>query len=298
MTKILTILLPLSISILSPVLLFGQITEFRIDSIGTMGGHIGYYQSMRSNDTLHETDFIFEENGYVRFYAYEMSGQSNFTVLPDSTYIVKSNSMSRGDSWTSWTGQPTTAIDVSDEDTNFTPAGTFYTHAINYYLKSFPDSCIATLFFANNVGCVMWLLRGGVLILTSYSISGGSGYYPLAVGNWWDCQSPATGVNDQIDPLRPFIFDLYQNYPNPFNPSTSISFALPRSSYVSLKIFNLLGQEVAELVNGELPAGYKSVTWNAANAPSGIYFCRLVTEAVPSGHGGSFVETKKLVLMR
>ncbi|MGA2625117.1 MAG: T9SS type A sorting domain-containing protein [Bacteroidota bacterium] len=108
--------------------------------------------------------------------------------------------------------------------------------------------------------------------------------------------SGALGVGDKR-PL-PTEFALEQNYPNPFNPSTTISYQLPKQSHVTLKVFDVLGREIATLVNGEQAPGYKSVAWSAANAASGVYFCRLVTEAVPSGHGGSFVETKKLVLMR
>ncbi|MGA2784852.1 MAG: LamG-like jellyroll fold domain-containing protein [Candidatus Bathyarchaeia archaeon] len=95
------------------------------------------------------------------------------------------------------------------------------------------------------------------------------------------------GVNDQLAPQK---FQLLQSYPNPFNPSTTISYQLPKQSYVNLKVFDVLGREVATLVKGEQTAGYKSVTWNAANVPSGIYFYRL--------QAGSFIETRKLLLLK
>jgi hypothetical protein len=85
-------------------------------------------------------------------------------------------------------------------------------------------------------------------------------------------------------------FNLMQNYPNPFNPSTSISFSLPKRSFVSLKVFDLLGKEVATIVSEELAAGIYSQTWNAANMSSGIYFYRL--------QAGSYIKTKKLILLR
>ncbi len=85
-------------------------------------------------------------------------------------------------------------------------------------------------------------------------------------------------------------YSLNQNYPNPFNPSTTISFTLPRNSYVSLKVFNLLGEEVASLVAGEMNPGSHSVVWNAADMPSGIYMYRLQTE--------SFTEIKKMILIK
>jgi plastocyanin len=81
---------------------------------------------------------------------------------------------------------------------------------------------------------------------------------------------------------------LSQNYPNPFNPSTTIKYELSTQSYVSLKVFDVLGREVATLMNGEQSAGYKSVVWNAANVPSGVYFYRLTA--------GTFTEVKKVVI--
>jgi hypothetical protein len=88
----------------------------------------------------------------------------------------------------------------------------------------------------------------------------------------------------------PKVFALSQNYPNPFNPSTTIKFDLPKDSRVSLKLFNIIGQEVITLVNEEQKAGYKSVEWNASNVASGVYFYRI--------HAGDFVESKKLILLK
>ena len=88
----------------------------------------------------------------------------------------------------------------------------------------------------------------------------------------------------------PRKFTLHQNYPNPFNPTTTISYDLPVRSRITLKVFNVLGQEVATLVNGEVEAGRHQVLWNAAGVPSGVYVCRM--------NAGHFVETKKMILVR
>jgi len=94
----------------------------------------------------------------------------------------------------------------------------------------------------------------------------------------------------------PKEYELHQNYPNPFNPSTSIRYGVPSRSIVRLKIFNLLGQEVEELVNTEQEAAYHEVSWKT-NATSGVYFYRI--EAVAVGDPQRrFVETKKLLLLR
>jgi hypothetical protein len=88
----------------------------------------------------------------------------------------------------------------------------------------------------------------------------------------------------------PEHFSLSQNYPNPFNPVTTIQFSLPSKSFASLKIFDVLGKEVTILISEELPAGEYSRQWNGAGLPSGVYFYRL--------QSGSFVQTKKLVLLK
>ncbi len=85
-------------------------------------------------------------------------------------------------------------------------------------------------------------------------------------------------------------FVLEQNYPNPFNPSTTIYYSIPELSFVTLKVYDVLGSEVITLVNEEKPVGTYEITWHATNLPSGVYFYRL--------QAGSFAETKKMVLMK
>jgi hypothetical protein len=83
---------------------------------------------------------------------------------------------------------------------------------------------------------------------------------------------------------------LSQNYPNPFNPSTSIRYAVPQSSFVTLTIYNTLGQRVAKLVNEQQQAGYHDVVFRGEGCASGVYFYRL--------QAGTFSQTRKLVLTR
>ena len=85
-------------------------------------------------------------------------------------------------------------------------------------------------------------------------------------------------------------FSLSQNYPNPFNPSTVISYRLPVIGFVTLKVYDILGREIATLVNEEKPAGEYEVEFDGANLPSGIYFYQLKV--------GSFVETRNMVLIK
>ena len=88
----------------------------------------------------------------------------------------------------------------------------------------------------------------------------------------------------------PNDFKLEQNYPNPFNPSTTISFSIPVEGMVSLKIYSLIGQEVATLVNENLSAGSYSFQWNAQNHTSGAYFYRLTADKL--------TETQKMIMLK
>ena len=90
----------------------------------------------------------------------------------------------------------------------------------------------------------------------------------------------------------PSQFELFQNYPNPFNPTTTIRYSIPGWSHgrTSLRVFDILGREVATLVNGDEEPGLKSVRFDASAFTSGIYFYRL--------ENGTFVETRKLVVLR
>jgi hypothetical protein len=88
----------------------------------------------------------------------------------------------------------------------------------------------------------------------------------------------------------PKTFALEQNYPNPFNPSTAISYQLPVAGNVSLKVFDMLGKEVATLVNARQEAGAYTVNFNANNLSSGVYFYRL--------QAGNFVQTRKMMLVK
>jgi hypothetical protein len=103
---------------------------------------------------------------------------------------------------------------------------------------------------------------------------------------------------ERTDGGIPTVYALSQNYPNPFNPSTKITFAVPNTSHVVLTVVDALGRVQAVLVNGERPAGTYTVEWNAANAPSGIYFCRLEAGDASTGSTRGFVETRKMILLR
>jgi hypothetical protein len=106
---------------------------------------------------------------------------------------------------------------------------------------------------------------------------------------WYENLSPV-GIADYDPAVLPVKHLLYNNYPNPFNPTTNIEFSIPKSELVTLKVYNILGEEVATLVSANLPAGKHKYEWDASDMVSGVYFCRLRAE--------NFMQTRKILLLR
>ncbi len=116
---------------------------------------------------------------------------------------------------------------------------------------------------------------------------GGSTLVYLSKTHQSDCYNI---TNKEEGDALPQVYDLYDNFPNPFNPSTTIKYQISEMSFVTLKLYDVLGNEIAKMVNAEKPAGSYEVEFNAASLPSGIYFYRL--------QAGDYIETKKMVLMK
>lgn len=149
-----------------------------------------------------------------------------------------------------------------------------------------------------------------MIIAGTYNLTfSAPGYYSKTVQNVSAVNDQATVLNVMLRPLTtgivnnneiPAAFKLYQNYPNPFNPSTKIKFQIPlsrvvdaaggRGVFTKLFVYDLLGREVASVVNEQLASGTYEVEWNASNFPSGIYFYRLTA--------GDFSEVNKMVLLK
>ena len=112
------------------------------------------------------------------------------------------------------------------------------------------------------------------------------------IGSWALVDYVTFGGASDVEQISglPENFSLQQNYPNPFNPSTLIEYSIPEQSFVDLKIYDILGNEIAVLVNAEQSAGVYRADFTGANLTSGIYFYKLQT--------GSFIETKKMVLTK
>jgi len=141
------------------------------------------------------------------------------------------------------------------------------------------------------VGNGPYSLQNGKTLVVGFGIVAGNNLADLQANtdiaqSIWD--SVIVSVDEQSE--NPISFILNQNYPNPFNPTTSIRYAVSNRQLVSIKVYDLLGTEVAALVNEEQPAGSYEVEWNASGLPSGVYFYQLKTNG--------YDETKKMILMK
>ncbi|MDI6803776.1 MAG: glycosyl hydrolase 53 family protein [Bacteroidota bacterium] len=131
--------------------------------------------------------------------------------------------------------------------------------------------------------------------IAQYSISEVLGSYGL-FHNDSTYKQAMTAIKDELLNVdgqhiaSPLNFHLYQNYPNPFNPKTTISFNIPTSEFVTVKIINILGEEVETLIEEHRATGEYKIEWHSENFPSGVYFYQM--------RSGKFVETKKLILLK
>jgi hypothetical protein len=141
-----------------------------------------------------------------------------------------------------------------------------------------------------------WKFLGGELpanspgYVYSFAFSDSFAFAAGGGGVWRRPMSEITTSLQMSSNQVPHALNLSQNYPNPFNPSTTIRYGLPNRSYVTLTVFNTLGQSVSTLVNGEQDAGYHEVQFDGKDLSSGIYFYRL--------QAGEFVSTKRMLIMK
>jgi Secretion system C-terminal sorting domain len=157
-------------------------------------------------------------------------------------------------------------LQISANATSYTQ----FTVPFFYFTADTPDSCLIAIGILNSGGIQVNL--GSYFLLDDITLQG-----------------DASGIDNQNSTTTQ-AFELSQNYPNPFNPSTNINYQVSTGGLVSLKVYDVLGNEVATLVNEEKPAGKYSVNFDASDLSSGIYMYKLTA--------GSYVQTKKMILMK
>ena len=148
-------------------------------------------------------------------------------------------------------------------------------------------------FPSNNLYPVQWPLPEDLAYTNAALMTAGSDGFPLGDLNWFpDKKAQWEQMISDVEVVEavPQEYGLSQNYPNPFNPSTKIEFSVPKQSNVTLKVFNVLGQEVATLVQQTLGAGRYSITFDAAKLAAGAYIYRLQAD--------NFVQTSKMLLVK
>jgi len=255
--------------------LFGQVEVTRIDTINNIPV---FAVEWTSQDTLFETNYYFEENGYIRYYACSHPG-GNISVFPGIRYETKKHNLQIGDIWNSWSGGASIS-EVVDILNISTPYGDFLTAKVTK-TDSISKEITRISYYSEDVGLIKteYLDLSFTIELSDYTIIGSNGYFPLYVGNYWN-YSINTSVSDNKLIMPHEIVALKRNYPNPFNPSTTIEFSIQNDSNVELSIFNIQGQKIKTLVNEHMGGGYHSVIWNGddkSNKPvsSGVYLYKL-----------------------
>jgi len=210
-------------------------------------------------------------------YTYNSQWNSNFTITNTTYYngspffntIANHTETALVDAWGNMTlpgGAVLQALRLRRDDRYTSPTFPFYKRTIAY---SFLTKSGAT-----------------VEIVASDTSAPNSGIIQTDGVTWSGTGVVGVENENQI----PTQYSLEQNYPNPFNPRTSIQYAISSMQFVSLKVYDVLGNEIATLVNEEKPAGNYEVNFNASELSSGIYFYTL--------KAGSFFETKKMILLR
>ncbi len=213
---------------------------------------------------------------------YEFSGDSNGVIILSNKFVKS----------------------VSGEDSIKFGAWIFGDNSINYIEYSFSnDSLSNNYILADTLNWTGWKFKD--IDIVSLSNSSGNLFYKFIIkqnpsgaknGNIYidDIQYESTATPVEDKKMLPGQYLLYQNYPNPFNPSTVIRYQVPKRSFVELKVFDILGNEVATLVKGEKSKGIHSVTFsgiqNGKTLSSGIYFYRL--------KAGEFTSIKKFILLK
>lgn len=193
----------------------------------------------------------------INFRPVAITGYYKFTSINSDYMQVQANLMKNG-------------AGVGVGAANLNPAGSYsqFNIEIYYISEDVPDTAIIAVFIAGNGG---FPNVGSKMFVDD-----------LAWSNSTDVKDLGNGI--------PQNFELMQNFPNPFNPSTKIRYSIPEISFATIKVYDMLGNEVATLVDEEQAAGNYETDFNAAGLSSGMYFYTL--------KAGNFVETKKMLLLK
>ena len=284
-------------AILSGLFLIGVIISFSLNSYSQSGSsyfplHIGNEWTFTFQNSLHTEEIVdtIRINGFLYYelsiwspepqYWFRESNDSVYLLdRIDSTEILLYNF--NADSGESWELTPDYDCSFGSEitllsknDTVVTPAGTFTNCYHLLHQQNCSDAGIFESWFGKGIGRIRYV-ENNIAGMKDYKLVEYKIFPPVDVG-----------TESSFD----ISYNLSQNYPNPFNPSTRIQYAVSSMQFVTIKVYDVLGREVATLVNEEKQRGFYEVEFNASNLSSGIYFYTLTA--------GSFNQTKKLILLK
>jgi len=262
----------------------------------TLAGQDGYLLKLTDESGEGFTIFIIEELGHKRLVAERMFGNDDWEIFPEGWYVGPGPDDSIGSHWTTIAddlGRPSSEYFESIEPYSG-PLGTLITARCVTRPDEDTDTYSGVRYFGQGIGIVAeYWPEDGTDVLTDFSIVGGSGYFPMAVGNTW-----TYGWIDDTSPVgdAPLALNLlHACSPNPFNPQTRISFEMAADAHASLQIFDVAGHLVKTLVNEQRSAGMHSVNWNGRDeagrsAAAGVYLYRF--------EAGESVQTRRMTLVK
>jgi hypothetical protein len=158
--------------------------RLEITGHGFRDGHLGFYQKTFQGDQCVETQFLFLEGDYIRLYAYKKPHFSQYLRFPPGTYLVKTQSLTVGDSWNTYFSGPAVATVVSQSKITV-PAGEFSCYEVEIKDQA-AQELLFVAWFCPDLGVVQWGVPDvALLVLEEFKVVGGTGTYPLAVGNYW-----------------------------------------------------------------------------------------------------------------
>jgi len=220
---------------------------------------------------------------YVQIHAFATIGSTIFAGTDQGIFRSTDN----GASWNS----ASTGIPLN-EFQQFPAVGCLASAGTNLFAGMNGETPGGVYLSTNSGASWTWTDSGAVGIHVTSLVASGNYVYAVSESGVWKLLLSQTG-NTAVTTGNAGVakaFALSQNYPNPFNPTTMISYQLPAASRVSLKVYDMVGRQVATLVNGQMEAGAHQVSFDASRLASGVYFYQL--------QAGSFVASKKLVLLK
>ncbi|MDX2475570.1 MAG: FlgD immunoglobulin-like domain containing protein [Candidatus Krumholzibacteria bacterium] len=294
MSSVRNLILALCLLMLSASSAFAYSFRLEITATGSLDGNAGYILESTDFANPPEELFVFLESGKMRIYAIREAGQP-WDYFGPGTYFAPVASAGVGSTWGFMPddfGNPSVAT-LEGIASETVPAGTFNAIWCVGRLVSDPAVIIEEAYFVSGTGLIREYFPADSSTdeLNSFNVVGGSGYFPLAVGNWWEYDQLASAVGDL--PGTPNL--LHAAVPNPFNPSTKISFEMATAGHARLAIYDAAGRHVRTLVDGQRAAGSHAMTWDGRDnsgqsAAAGVYLYRF--------EAGRSVQTRTMTLVK